>query len=578
MCQRTVLLIILVAATQATSASESVSALPPLSQVWQSENMGRRSPSTRGLSTAESASQILSGRLRTAQRMRDEELPAPTPADGAAGPSTPRTPVGPLEPTAPARDLLPGQPGGGGFPQLPHDPSGGQTPLLPLHVELYEHGGSYLYVPEGDRLGWPDKHSGEHFETPRLPEDYVAPEPFTLFADFLGADPILPTRHLRYPGCDGFGFEPRFVGYGAYSVFHSFVEQGGQEVHGIGHNAIVDLDLRLTGTERFHVQFRPLGEGNTGGSVYLFDPDRGYVDNSNLEPARYWVEGALDSIFGGWLSDFRAFDYNFVAGKFPLQLHNNLLMNDEILGVVLAKNTIYLGNLSNLNWQAFYGFNDVDVSADGEGQLLGTHLQWEYRSWLFEGTYAHVNHDRDPRQDADWAAISGTNYHGPWALTGRALVKWGDEGGLGNGTLFTLEANRLVAFKHPLWGVDHAVLFANGFAASRGWESIARANFNRIRTAFEVNPLTQIAVGGPLQRDTVGASVGGQFFWDHDDQSVIPELAFEAPSGEPVFGVGVRYLRKVGERSVWEVLSLTNFSDDPQFDRRGIFSSWTILF
>ncbi|MCA9121688.1 MAG: hypothetical protein H6822_36155 [Planctomycetaceae bacterium] len=462
------------------------------------------------------------------------------------------------------------------FPALPPDPYAAERdPLPPLEEELWHHGGSYLYAPEGDHLNWPPPGADEHFDHLRLPEDWIAPQPWTAYSEFLGADPIFPRG--KWFGDNAYTWDPRFVGYGGYSLFAFAFEENNLRQDVIGHQLRIDLDMQLTGTERFHIQMRPLGERNTGGSYYQFSNPDGYVDNSTAEPQRYWFEGELHSIFGAYLDPFAVTDYNFVVGKFPFALHNFLLMNDEILGVVLAKNTIYLGPLSNLNVQLIYGANDVDAYPNADGTLYGVHAQADHRGNFYEATYAYVAHDFDASRDSHFTALSGTTFLGPFSLTGRALLKYGDQGGLGSGQLFTVESNRGQYLHQNAFGIDERVYYCNAFYKTAGWNPISGGNLNRLRTAFETNPLVRISVGSLPVRN-LGIALGVQLFRHHQDESLIPEIAFESPDGIAVAGFGLRYLRKTGSRSAFEVLATFTLSDDPRFDREGVFTSYNIDF
>ena len=151
------------------------------------------------VSEADAARSFLAGG-RLARRWQQQAPPAPQrmpDLDPNAADDRASQPL-PLNPQKPLEDLG-NAPGGGGlagdFPALPPDPNQQPERLPELGAELYHHGGSYLYAPEGDRLGWPDKHSGEHFQVLRKPEDYQGPEPLTLFADFLGAE----AAHVKAP-------------------------------------------------------------------------------------------------------------------------------------------------------------------------------------------------------------------------------------------------------------------------------------------------------------------------------------------------------------------------------------------
>lgn len=467
--------------------------------------------------------------------------------------------------------------GNGDFPALPPDPTEGELePLPPLEEELWQHGGSYLYTPEGDQIGWPAADSHEHYQVLRLPEDWHEPKPITAFEEFLGVGPIHPRPHLKWPG-HGYRWEPRFVGYGSYQLFAFASQQNNQRRDAIGHQLIADLDLRLTGTERFHVQFRPIGRNGSGGSYYQFSDPSGYVDNSDAAPQRYWFEGEVHSIFGGLLNPFAVWDYHILGGKYPLLLQNNLLMNDEILGFAVNKNNIYLGPFSNINVQLFAGLDDVDAFQDTGAQVYGSDVSIDYKRAFYELTYAFLNNHHDSTRNSHYLALGRTSWHGNMSLAVRAMFKLAEGNATDDGQLFVLESNHTRVFEHNVLGVEKGVFYANAFVATAGWRPIASNNFNRLTTAFEVNPLTQIAAGNSFGENW-GLVLGAQLFRHHEDESLIPEIAFQSPQNESVFGVGLRYLRKTGVRSFLEVLGTLNYSDDPRFERRGIFLSETILF
>ena len=463
------------------------------------------------------------------------------------------------------------------FPSLPPSPNAGSDEVLPpLEEELWLHGGSYLYQPEGDRLGWPDDCGKSHHQLLRLPECWEEPRPLTGCQLFLGNDPIGQVDFGKWFGCDGFTWEPRLVVYGSYEVFVLVLEENNQRQDGIGHQALVDLDLRLTGTERFHVQLRPLGKKNSGGSFWQLNDPSFYDDNSTIAPDRYWVEGELYSVLGGMFDDpFTPRDIHVVAGRFPFALHNNLLMNDDIVGLAINKNTIFIPPLNNLNFQAFYGFDDVDAFDAASAEVFGVHASADYRRMFAEATYAYLAHSAHGARDANYAAGSLTRFFGPLSLAGRALYKWGDGAGRGDGQLYVLESNWTRAFSeafHCRTGIEHGVFYVDAFKATSGWNSISGGNFDRIRSLFEVNPL--VAISRQRNPDnTYGVAMGVQLFRHHEDESIIPEFAFEAPDEEATWGVGLRYFRKIGPRTFLEAFGVRTWSDDSSLEREGVFIS-----
>lgn len=462
--------------------------------------------------------------------------------------------------------------------------------LPPLEDELWLHGGSYMYEPQGDHLGWPSSESidlqwarappdarDSHFDLLRLPEWWPKPRPLEVFAEFLGADPILPTPRLHWHGPRGYVWEPRLVGYGFYQLFAAAIERDRQRSDLVGHQAVIDLDMRLTGTERFHVQFRPLGRRDTGGSYYQFNDPQGYIDNSMGEPERYWFEAELHSLVGADHDPMAALDYSLTAGRIPLAMHNFLLMNDEVLAVVANKNTIYLWNLSNLNVQLIYAFDDVSTYVGSQGRMYGVNVSADYRGAFFESTYAFVEHEWDDSRNAHYAALSGTKMLGPTTIAGRMLFKWGDRGGRGDGQLYVLESNRTRVFDGRPLGIEKGVFYGNAFWANNGWNAIGNSNFNRLTAAFEVDPLVRISADrNPVE--TAGVAAGVQLFRHFEDESFIPEVAFEDRAGTPVGGVGLRYLRKLTSRTYIEALGVVNRSRDTQYNRQGVNVSYFIVF
>lgn len=474
-------------------------------------------------------------------------------------------------PPAPLNDELP----------VFYEEGGRLVELPPLEHELYWHGGSYLYEPS-DIANPP-----QHFQTPhaaailRLPENWREPQPIVANPrDYLGPGIIDWDDRLKWFGDDPNMWDPRLVVHGSYELFGTVFEQNRTRRDGIGHQLLLDIDLQLTGTERFHVQFRPFGEENSGGSFWQFNSPSNYIDNSTIAPQRWWFEGEIQSLFGPWLGDERhQLDVNYTIGRFPFRLHNGLLMNDEIVGVVIGKNNITSFPMSNLNIQAFYAIDQVD-SRPNSADAVGVHVQSDYNLVLFEGTYVHLHRNRDQPFSTNYLAASATQFMGPLSMSFRSMYRFADDSPVGNGHLQVVETAWSRTASHEvecLTGIESLICYANFYYASDGWTTIAGGGVDRLRNAFAVNPLVNLALGnGAVERH--GAAVGLQLFRRHQDECIIPEFAYEEISSEAVLGVGLRYRRKLNSRQFMELRGIKNWSDDAAFRREGLFASTIVIF
>jgi hypothetical protein len=255
-------------------------------------------------------------------------------------------------------------------------------------------------------------------------------------------------------------------------------------------------------------------------------------------------------------------------------------MNDEILGVAIAKNNILDTPLSNLNVQFVYAPDEVD-SFPGDSDLYGVHLTSDYRHYFFETTYAFLDRTRFEPFQAHYLAASATQFFGPLTLAGRTMYRITGNSGAESGNFHTIESNWVRVPEgqmRRLTGVEQTVTYLNLFYASRNWSPIAGEGISRLRSAFSVDPLLQIAAGTMPPSERYGGSLGIQLFRRHQDESIIPEFAYENRSAADVWGIGLRYQRKLCARMYLELNGVRNWSKNPAFERKGVFLSSTVIF
>ena len=403
-----------------------------------------------------------------------------------------------------------------------------------------------------------------------LPEGFTKPAPLAFGHGFLDPEPIRLVPRLRWFG-SGNQITPELTVYGFYSVFATAFEENDRQVVGLGHDLAIDFDLSFGGSERIHALFQPLSGQNGGGSFLQLNEDVRYVDNSHAPPTRLWLEANLAEVASGIGAETTPLDIHLAFGLFPYVLHNSLLIDDNITGLLLTKNTMTAGPLSNLNVQGFGAFHEVDAFGNkSDTRLLGMNANCDWGARFLEFTYAHLWETSNRSRNQDFVALSATQLLGRVNFTGRVLANIGDTGGSGSGQLYVFESNRIREFRHHVFGFESVVGYCNAFWATAGWNPISGGNFDRLRSTFAVNPLVQLTLD-PTGLETRGVTLGAEFFALEKDLALIPEASTEVVGDDEVVGLGLRLRRKFLRRSQIELFALGTLTGADALRRNGIF-------
>jgi len=158
---------------------------------------------------------------------------------------------------------------------------------------------------------------------------------------------------------------PGLAVYGDWRTAVAFNQNNGNDIAQIATRVNIDVDFKITGTERIHAFFTPLQDNAKftrcefgGGGVdeekciLEFDPN----------PQTLFFEGDVGSIWSGLTGTEASFDLPVTAGLFPLFLQNGIWANDAVLGGAVsltAKNSQALG-IPNYDITFFTAFDNVD--------------------------------------------------------------------------------------------------------------------------------------------------------------------------------------------------------------------------
>lgn len=319
----------------------------------------------------------------------------------------------------------------------------------------------------------------------------------------------------------------------------------------------LDVDYRITSTERFHMFVGPLNEVNNFTNVSLTDDKLRYNQFFNLEPVTGYFEGDLGAIAGGMNGGSSPAEIPVTIGLVPLLYQNGVWMEDAATGfafAIPAKNSRLL-NWSNFDATFFAIFDQLNSPAFGNdehaAQAFGTAWFIDAYGGYIETGYAYLNDRQDLGRSYHNATFSFTRrYFDKISNSVRVITNSGQDlesdQRTANGALLLVE-NSLVTAK-PM----HVIPYFNGFV---GWDrpqSVARAGVSGgvLRSTglnFEPDGLNNHPILDDTAADTFGGAVGIDLIGTNFDRQFVLEAAYVSPHGNRAFidndqyGLGARY-------------------------------------
>jgi len=345
---------------------------------------------------------------------------------------------------------------------------------------------------------------------------------------------------------------PGLAVYGDWRTAVAFNQNNGNDIAQIATRVNIDVDFKITGTERIHAFFTPLQDNAKftrcefgGGGVdeekciLEFDPN----------PQTLFFEGDVGSIWSGLTGTEASFDLPVTAGLFPLFLQNGIWANDAVLGGAVsltAKNSQALG-IPNYDITFFTAFDNVDnalIKGDiasrnnNVANLYGVTAFIDAFGGYIETGYGLVQ-GVDDQADGQLTNFLTAAYTRRFANTlsnsTRVFTNFGN-GDDDEGYLLISENSFVTSLPSTL------LPYANFFVGTGNPQPLVEGNgaglLKNVGISFETDALT----GFPKLNDTgsnaYGGAVGLQYLFNLDQQLVF-ELATVQPFGDVVPGVGV---------------------------------------
>jgi hypothetical protein len=350
---------------------------------------------------------------------------------------------------------------------------------------------------------------------------------------------------------------PGFAVYGDWRTAVAYNNNNGKDIAQIATRLNIDVDFKITATERIHAFFTPIQDNNIytrfefGGG----DGDQQFNDEFDPFPQTLFFEGDFGSLYSGFSGKEASFDLPFTAGLFPLFLQNGIWANDAILGGAVslpAKNSAALG-LANFDITFFAAFDDVDnagnISADKDNNpLYGVTAFFDAFDGFVETGYGLI----EGRDELDGLLTNfltvaySRRYHNTLSNSTRLFANFSnDPEREGDGFAFISENSLISGLPSTL------IPYANFFVGFGNPQPLVDGNGAGILKNVGINFETDALTGYPKLDDTgsntFGGAIGLQYLFNLDRQLVF-EVAMVQPFEEDgigaqdtQYGFGVRY-------------------------------------
>lgn len=339
---------------------------------------------------------------------------------------------------------------------------------------------------------------------------------------------------------------PGLAVYGDWRTAIAYNGNNGKDIAQIATRLNIDVDLKLTGTERIHAFFTPL-QKNAKFTRYEFgggDGDGKFSGEFDLRPQTMFFEGDLGSIYSGFSGSAATFDLPFTVGLFPLFLQNGIWANDAILGGAVsltAKNSKKLG-LPNYDITFFAGSNNVDNkfilgAGTQSANIYGVTTFIDAFGGYIEAGYGLIE-GRDANEGHITNFLTGAysrRYFNTVSNSTRVFANFGN-GDNDDGFAIISENSLITSLPSTL------IPYANFFIGFGSPQPLVDTNGAGILKNVGINFETDALTGYPKLNDTGsnawGGAIGLQYLFNLDQQLVF-EVATVQPFGDVIPGIGV---------------------------------------
>ncbi len=380
----------------------------------------------------------------------------------------------------------------------------------------------------------------------------------------------------------------QFSVYGDWRSALAYNDNGNIEKGLFATRLNLDLDYKITATERIHAFIRPLDRANQFTRCEFFgDDEDGCSLEANMNIDALFFEGDLGAISSGFLDDYVSWDLPFAIGLMPLLFQNGVWVEDAFTGAALtlpALNSPSL-DISNMDITFFAGFDKVNTagvvdsnnSSEDDINLYGVTTFIEANRGYWELGYGFVD-AQDALNDQDYhnATISFTKRYNDILSNSIRIV-----GNFGQDSNSTQNADGFIVLVENSFITDKPSTFIpylNLFFGSDRPQSLARDAGGILKNTgvnFETDGLTGFPKLDDTANNTWGGAIGLNYLFNLDQQLVVEFATVQTYGKDRIinrgdeYALGLRYQKPINEKWIFRFDAMKGFIEEAE-DIQGV--------
>ncbi len=389
---------------------------------------------------------------------------------------------------------------------------------------------------------------------------------------------------------------PQFMGFGDVRVGMASNRNTVNDFNVAATTINLDMDLRLTSTERLHAFATPLARNGSFTRYNFGNNDNGFTGEGNFNLLAGYFEGDAGAIVGGMTNYVLPFDLPFAVGAMPLVFQNGVWMEDIVTGAAVtipARNSPLL-KISNMDVTFFTAWDGVSSPAvqfnNSAASIYGVGSWVEAWGGYLELDYAFLDDRATLDRSYHNLGVGWTRRYGKWLSNS---VRWignigQDPTGIdrtAHGSIVLIE-NSLITQEPSNW-VPYFNLWG-GFGRPQSLARAATAGgiLRNTGILFESDNLTGYPTLDPSGQNTYGAALGINILkLDFSQQLVLETAVLQTMGGVnsrlaqgQEYGLGIRYQRNLTNASLIRLDGMYGFLPDGPRDIAGSRVEWRMKF